>query len=258
MGRRGDAQERGELVVPQDFPVAPCDQELTVEDRGSGVGGAAAVVCCTAHCPLGHPPHARSSGNNDCPQDSEGGHRETCRAPVLTTGRTAGALRVDLMARRGPWSSGRRGSAVVVVGGGRFARKGGAFEPCFQDQAFASWRVDTIPRGGAGLAQGLGIMLGGVLGGGGQKKGCVPKIDLQVRAPFHFVHEEKVSDVGGGAGSAQIPGAQFNPRPRPPPPVSLSKGPSGTSSGATGILRAVIRGSDRFLVPLFRGDRGSQ
>ena len=64
-------------------------------------------------------------------------------------------------------------------------------------------------------------------GGGwvrGQKKVCVPEIDLQVRAPlinFIFFPEEKFSDVGGWVGQPKSRGANLTP---PPPPVSLSKG----------------------------------
>ena len=65
---------------------------------------------------------------------------------------------------------------------------------------------------------------GGGVGGWvrGQKKVCVPKIDLQVRAPLiNFIFfEEKFSDVGGWVGQPKSRGANLTP----PPLVSLSKG----------------------------------
>ena len=62
-------------------------------------------------------------------------------------------------------------------------------------------------RAGLCLAAGWYYTGGGGRGGGvrGQKKVCVPNIDLQVRAPLihFFFSEEKISDVGGWGWSAK-------------------------------------------------------
>ena len=72
------------------------------------------------------------------------------------------------------------------------------------------------------------VTLPGGGGGRGQKKVCVPKIDLQIRAPFdksHFVPEEQLSDVGGGLGFGE--GAQAAVP--PPPPASHGLDPFGVA-----------------------------
>ena len=87
----------------------------------------------------------------------------------------------------------------------------------------------------------------------GQKKVCVPKIDLQVRAPLinfiFFLRKNFLMWVGGWVGgSAKIPGGQFDP---PPPPVSLSKGLFQTHSIP---LRPIHAQSPCCVVPV--GSRG--
>ena len=74
-------------------------------------------------------------------------------------------------------------------------------------------------------------------GGGwvrGQKKVCVPKIDLQVRAPLiHFIfflRKNFLMWVGGWVGQAKSRGANLTP----PPPVSLeSDGPMSAPTTGT-------------------------
>ena len=71
-------------------------------------------------------------------------------------------------------------------------------------------------------------MLHGGGGGGSEAKKmvCVPKLDLQVRAPLmNFISfRRKIFLIWlGGGGSAKFRGGPIS-RPTPPPPVSLSKG----------------------------------
>ena len=108
------------------------------------------------------------------------------------------------------------------------------------------WRVCVPPRpllsGWLILYRGRGVGGGGVRG---QKKVCVPKIDLQVRAPLinfiFFLRKNFLMWVGGWVGQPKSRGANLTPL---PPPVSLSKGlvppPSRVSPTGLGVSQALV------------------